>query len=81
MSKFKPYYRALAVTLFIASGVAGVGVFWLMVEFANWMQVSEYMALMLISLAWVALFVVWLLTFLLTMVLLNSLGIGDPHSL
>jgi len=72
--------HGLAISCFVISGSAGVYAFFRMVDLAAWLNVSEFMSLTLISAGWIVLFMVWVLTFLLIVMLFEVLGIRDLRS-
>ena len=72
--------RGLAIFSFVFSGCVGVFAFLRMVDLSTWLYVREFMSVMLISIGWIVLFVVWVLTFLLIVVLFEAMGIRDLRS-
>ena len=80
MDQFGDLNRGLAIISFIFSGGVGVYAFFLMVDLATWLNVDEFMSLMLISAGWIVLFVAWVLTFLLIVSLFEAMGVRDLRS-
>jgi hypothetical protein len=68
-------FRSLAIALFVVCAGFGIAAFWFVVDLAGRLQISEYAALCMISVAWVVLFLVWLVSFVLSLSLLEKTGL------
>ncbi len=72
--------RALAVLLFFASGGVGLYAAMAAIDAASWLQIGDANTPMLIPAAWVVLLIVWLLTYLLVMFVLDLMGVRDMRA-
>ncbi len=72
--------RVLAILLFFASGGVGLYAALAAIDAAAWLQTGDAGTAMLIPAAWIVLLIVWLLTYLLVMVLLDLAGVRDMRA-
>jgi len=80
IDKLKHLHSGIAIICFLVSAGVGVKAFFLMIDFMAWLRVSEFVASVLVSMAWVALIVIWIFAFLLMLSVLDAMGVRDLRS-
>jgi len=76
----QPLHGSTAVICLLVSTGVGIQVFFLMIRFMAGLEVNEFVATLLVSMAWVALLVIWILAFLLIMFALDAMQIKDVRA-
>ncbi len=72
--------RAAAIALFFVSAAIAVWAFFVLNDLTLREGIEEYVASAMISIAWVAIFPIWIVCFLVTLVGLDALGVRDLRS-
>lgn len=73
--------RSAAIAVFVISGAMGVYGFFLINDLALWDGISTYTAASIISISWVLIFPMWILSFLVIMTALDFIGFKDVRAL
>jgi hypothetical protein len=77
LDRYRNLRRGVAIVVFLVSAGCGVRAFFLLNESVLWAGIHEQLAYLLVCLAWVLLFPIMALVFLLIMSVLDAMGIKD----